>query len=206
MPSFIHLTFLFFATLNYVMGGYIHMVIDSERDQASALDKFVEEHQDTYDFIARSVDGRIIIQIRHEDDTVEIEGYFTETQALLNDLDIAQQSILAASLAVHEGAGGTTLQSLKDYRYGDPQSEAENEKRQLSCWMGIDDKRKRDGYLISDLEERRSSCGQFCSTRFDCWVIGCQRCYHTGGACRWQKSCQRSPFSDVADIISHDIL
>ncbi|WVW83828.1 hypothetical protein I302_105849 [Kwoniella bestiolae CBS 10118] len=131
MRSIITFTFLVLSSLlSLVLGDYVDMVIDSEKDLARTLDKFVEDHPNTYDFIAKSFDGKIIIQIRFEDDTVGIEGFFTETPELLDDLDIAQQSILASTVSAGlDEQSGTTLESLKAYRYGDP----ENEKRQLGC-------------------------------------------------------------------------
>ncbi|WWD02901.1 hypothetical protein V865_000943 [Kwoniella europaea PYCC6329] len=169
------------------------MVIESEKDLAATLDKFVEDHPNTYDFIAKTFDGKIVIQIRFEDDTVGIEGFFTETEELLDDLDVAQKSILG-SISLSDDYndqqwGGTTLETLQGYRYGAPD---ELEKRLIcqpcrGCLRDINE----------HLKKRVSLCGQFCSTRLSCVVPGCQRCYYTGGACLWQKSCQRVSLSHL---------
>ncbi|WVW83829.1 hypothetical protein I302_105850 [Kwoniella bestiolae CBS 10118] len=125
MRSIISLTFLLIATLfSSVLASYVDMVIDSEKDLARTLDQFVEDHPDTYDFIAKSFDGRIVIQVRFEDDTVGIEGFFTETPELLDDLDVAQQSILSATTPQGlDEQSGTTLDSLQAYRYRAPEEE-----------------------------------------------------------------------------------
>ncbi|WVQ67746.1 uncharacterized protein L199_005951 [Kwoniella botswanensis] len=171
MRSIITFTFLVLTSLlSTVLGNYVDMVIDSEKELAGTLDKFVEDHPDTYDFIAKSHDGRIVIQVRFEDDTVGIEGFFTETPELLDDLDVAQKSILASTVSAGlDEQSGTTLESLQAYRYGAPD----------------------EGDYTRDNLKRASFCGQFCSTRLSCVVPGCRRCYYTGGACLWQKSCQR---------------
>ncbi|WWC94105.1 hypothetical protein V866_000943 [Kwoniella sp. B9012] len=187
MRSIITFTFLVLTSLlSTVLGNYVDMVIDSEKELAGTLDKFVEDHPDTYDFIAKSHDGRIVIQVRFEDDTVGIEGFFTETPELLDDLDVAQKSILASTVSAGlDEQSGTTLESLQSYRYGAP-DEGDLHKRQ-SCQPCRECLRD----VNEHLKKRASFCGQFCSTRLSCVVPGCRRCYYTGGACLWQKSCQR---------------
>ncbi|WVW83827.1 hypothetical protein I302_105848 [Kwoniella bestiolae CBS 10118] len=204
MRSFLSLLIPLFATLNHLLlADYVDIVIDSERPQASTLDKYAADHPDTYDFIAKTLDGRIIIQIRFENDTLGAEGYFTETPALLADLDHVQESILSlisSQGASHQfGSDGhrPTLQSAQSWRYGDPA----NEKRDL------EDRHERPDDKIDPLTKRGVTCGRYCNTRFNCIERGCRRCNYAGGFLRWHKVCLRPPTAAVIEhIISHDIL
>lgn len=66
----------------------------------------------------------------------------------------------------------------------------ENELDPDRCYPGGTCSCRRSDTELIRPEPDRSRCGQFCGSIINCqWP--CPRCYYTGGACRWQKSCSR---------------
>jgi len=161
--------------------GYANFVIDSEKELANRIDQYSDDNRDTYDFVARTIDGKIIVQVRHQDDSVGIEGFFTPTDAFLADIASGQETIIAATVAAGRTAEGSTLQQLRDYRY-DPEG-PEGQVKRRNC----------DNECNGSLLERAgSTCGQFCGGVSDCITLDCRHCYYSGGQSRWQRSCRRS--------------
>ncbi|WRT66288.1 uncharacterized protein IL334_003241 [Kwoniella shivajii] len=179
------LLFSIFAT--FVLGDYVDMVIESEKALAVEIDQYANDHPDTYDFIARTHDDKIIIQIKFEDDTVGIQGFFTPTPELEEDLSNAHLSIIQSTIASGMEGQGSSLEDLQGYRYHPDHDIDGGLNKRLVCQPCRTCLRD----INEHLTKRVSLCGQFCSTRLSCVVLGCRRCYYTGGACYWQKSCQR---------------
>ncbi|WWC61790.1 uncharacterized protein I303_104375 [Kwoniella dejecticola CBS 10117] len=108
---------------NQASGGYVNLVDPSEREIARKIDAFAKEnHDDVYHFIAKTYDDKIVIQIRYENDTVGIEGIFTETDALAQDLEGAQNAVYHATLlaGLVDLADDFSLNTVKAFRFGDP--------------------------------------------------------------------------------------
>ncbi|WVW83826.1 hypothetical protein I302_105847 [Kwoniella bestiolae CBS 10118] len=179
---------LFISLLSLISAKYADLVSPTEQPLATEIDSFaVEHHAEVYHFIAKTYEDNIIIQIRYENDTVAIEGYFTETPALLEDLEGVQKNIYAATVqAGLDGYSEQSLETLQSYRYGTPPEGENHEEKRVLCRPCRECLRD----LNNHLEKKTSRCGQFCSVGANCITPGCQRCYYTGGECRWQKSCQ----------------
>ncbi|WWC89407.1 uncharacterized protein L201_004331 [Kwoniella dendrophila CBS 6074] len=189
--------YLLSSLIASVLGKYADMVISAEKELAESIDDFaLENHLDVYHFIAKTYEDTIIVQIRFENDSVGIEGYFSETSKLNDVLEKAQKAVYQATvLAGLEGFSdnSTSLELLQAYRFGlkplassaEYPSVDHEEKRAICrpCRECLRD-------LNNQLEKKASRCGQFCSVGANCITPGCTACYYTGGECRWQKSCQ----------------
>ncbi|WWC61788.1 uncharacterized protein I303_104373 [Kwoniella dejecticola CBS 10117] len=187
--TFITSFFLIFTLLTSALAKYVDWVIDSEKDSAAQVDSFaIDHHDEVYHFIAKTHDGKIIVQIRYEDDSVGIEAFFTETESLNEHLSIVQKIIFDATSSAgleNYSDGAASLETLQAYRYGAPDEGGELDKRLICrpCRECLRD-------VNEHLQKKASRCGQFCSVGANCITPGCTACYYTGGECRWQKSCQ----------------
>ncbi|WWC61792.1 uncharacterized protein I303_104377 [Kwoniella dejecticola CBS 10117] len=101
--------------------GLPDRVIPSERPLAETIERYSLEHQDTYEFIARTTKNQIVVQIRYDDenDTIGIEGYFTETKALIDDIERAQEEIVKITKeAGYENYPGVkSLEEMREWRF-----------------------------------------------------------------------------------------
>ncbi|WVW83825.1 hypothetical protein I302_105846 [Kwoniella bestiolae CBS 10118] len=96
-------------------------VLPPERPLALLITQYSDAHPDTYTFIARTTSSNIIVQVRYDDenDTIGIEGYFTETPALLRHIERIQEDVWRATReAGLEGYPGVkTLEEMREWRF-----------------------------------------------------------------------------------------
>lgn len=111
-----------------VSSPYASLVIPSEIPLAQAIDEYTQSKgENTYELIARSTNGSIVIQIRNaDDDRIAIGGFFTPTEKLERFIDELQEAIWEETVRVGRGdearEAGSDLEGLRAWRY-DPEKE-----------------------------------------------------------------------------------
>ncbi|WWC89406.1 uncharacterized protein L201_004330 [Kwoniella dendrophila CBS 6074] len=116
--------------------GLSDKVIPSERSLAQSIEIYSEENRDkTYQFIARTTSNQVVVQVRYDDenDTIGMEGYFTETPKLLKQIEDSQEQIwkLTVESGYQNQPGVKTLEEMKSWRYDGtnfPKRDDENSK------------------------------------------------------------------------------
>ncbi|KAK4690047.1 hypothetical protein P7C73_g76, partial [Tremellales sp. Uapishka_1] len=104
----------FLSTLALAM--YADQIIPPESQLAEQIDAYMDAHPDTYEFVARTTDGLIVVQVRYEDDGVGLEGFLTHTPALEANLDNGQQAN-GQTLSDAGVNDGSSLDELRVYGY-----------------------------------------------------------------------------------------
>ncbi|WWC70283.1 uncharacterized protein I206_104233 [Kwoniella pini CBS 10737] len=105
-------------------------VIPSEKDLAMKIENYQKLHSsNTYQFKARTIKNQIIIQIRHlndndqndleKEDEIGIQGYFTETKELIEEIENLQIQIYNQTLknGFQNFPGVKSLEEMKSFRF-----------------------------------------------------------------------------------------